>query len=463
MEPLMKELRILAINGLMHGNGFPERSLDLGLERDPHVVGIDAGSTDAGPFFLGSGTTMVQRDAAKDVLRTLLTRTAEADVPLLVGSAGTAGSRIHVKWTMDIVREIVEEESLDRRIATIYSDQSSEYLESQFEADRIEPLGRSKPITRSTIKTSDRVVAAMGPEPYVAALERGADVIIAGRSSDVSIFEAVAVRHGFDGGLATHLAKVIECGGQITIPSTGGDCVLGELTKDYFRVSPTNPDKRLDPITVASHMLYESANPYRFVEPRGTLDTTDSEYRSIDEKTVEVRGSRFVPAAKYTVKLEGTRLVGYRALSVMGIRDPVLVEDGATSLLNSARESVTTRAGELGVPRGSFSLTARVYGRDGVMGHNEPTPVTGHELCVLLDVVGPSPEVAKGLVHQASNHLLHGDFPGRKCTAGNVAFPISPQDVSGTAVYEFNIWHRMVVEDPLDPVTIVFERDGGNQ
>lgn len=452
----MDELRFLAANGLMHGNGFPVESLERGLEADPHFIGIDAGSTDGGPFYLGSGTNMHQsRAAAKEVLRDLLTHGAAADVPLLIGSAGTAGARVHVDWTIDVVAELLAEESLDRSVTAIHSEQSPAYLDRMVEDGLVEPLDRSEPLTNATIHECERVVGVMGPEPFIEALDEGADVVIAGRASDVSIFKALAVKHGFDEGLATHLAKTVECGGQITVPSTGGDVLLATLTDEYFRVTPTNSEKTIDPLTVASHMLYESADPFRFVEPRGTLVTEDSTYKAIDDRTVEVRGSAFEPADEYTVKIEGVIKVGHRAVSMMGIRDPTLVRSGLDDLLSTASTGVASKAAELGITDDSYSFDIEVYGRDGVMGKTEPSSGPCHEVGVLLDVVGPSPDSARGLVHQASNHMLHADFPGRKCTAGNVAFPVSPQDIVGSEVYEFTVWHRLVVDDPLEPFTVV--------
>ena len=44
----LKEMRILSTCGLL-GYGFPDASFNKGLERNPDVIAVDAGSTDAGP------------------------------------------------------------------------------------------------------------------------------------------------------------------------------------------------------------------------------------------------------------------------------------------------------------------------------------------------------------------------------------------------------------------------------
>ncbi|MBT7663344.1 MAG: hypothetical protein HN608_00400, partial [Rhodospirillaceae bacterium] len=50
--------------------------------------------------------------------------------------------------------------------------------------------------------------------------------------------------------------------------------------------------------------------------------------------------------------------------------------------------------------------------------------------------------------------LLHSDFPGRKCISGNLAIPFSPSDIPVGETYEFNLWHIMEIEDPLEPFPI---------
>jgi hypothetical protein len=50
--------------------------------------------------------------------------------------------------------------------------------------------------------------------------------------------------------------------------------------------------------------------------------------------------------------------------------------------------------------------------------------------------------------------MLHGTFPGRKCTAGNTATATSPGNITGEKAYEFNLWHTIALDDPLEPFNI---------
>ena len=51
------QLRLIAINGML-GYGYPAESLQRGMLHSPHLLGVDAGSTDAGPYYLGHGVPL---------------------------------------------------------------------------------------------------------------------------------------------------------------------------------------------------------------------------------------------------------------------------------------------------------------------------------------------------------------------------------------------------------------------
>ena len=49
---------------------------------------------------------------------------------------------------------------------------------------------------------------------------------------------------------------------------------------------------------------------------------------------------------------------------------------------------------------------------------------------------------------RTTQYLLHHGFPGRLSTAGNVAFPFTPPELSGGTAYRFNVYHIMQVDEP---------------
>ena len=67
----MEEIRIISPTAIL-GYGFPVSSFEAGLKLKPHVIAVDAGSTDAGPYYLGAGVSFTARDAVKRDLRYIL-------------------------------------------------------------------------------------------------------------------------------------------------------------------------------------------------------------------------------------------------------------------------------------------------------------------------------------------------------------------------------------------------------
>ena len=55
----MDEIRYLSLCGLL-GYGYAPQSLSAALEKDLHFIGVDGGSTDPGPYYLGSGAGFVK-------------------------------------------------------------------------------------------------------------------------------------------------------------------------------------------------------------------------------------------------------------------------------------------------------------------------------------------------------------------------------------------------------------------
>ena len=118
----MNGFRLLSTSGLL-GYGFPEESLRIGLAREPHMIGVDGGSTDPGPHYLGSGKTVNSRRAMKRDIRLMLVAARERRIPLIIGSCGGAGGEPHLQSVAGIVAEIAREERLHFRLALIHSEQ----------------------------------------------------------------------------------------------------------------------------------------------------------------------------------------------------------------------------------------------------------------------------------------------------------------------------------------------------
>ena len=191
----MKEIRILSATGIL-GSGFREETLKRAMALKPDFIGADAGSTDPGPHHLGSGEPQFSDAACKRDIRLMIMAARAAKIPVVVGSAMTAGTDAQVDRLAGIVRDIAREEKLNFKLATIYSEQDRAYLKRRLKEGRIKPLANAPVFDEGVIDRSSHIVGMCGAEPYIEALQNGADVVIAGRSSDTSIFAAMPVMRG---------------------------------------------------------------------------------------------------------------------------------------------------------------------------------------------------------------------------------------------------------------------------
>ncbi|WP_031514594.1 acyclic terpene utilization AtuA family protein [Desulfofalx alkaliphila] len=448
----MDNYRVLSPTAIL-GYGFPKESFYEGLKRDPDIIAVDAGSTDPGPYYLGAGVSFTDGNAVKRDLEIIIGGALEHQIPVLIGTAGGCGANSHLQWNLNIIKHLAKEKNWNFKIAVISSELDKDYLLQQLEKGKIVPLHPAPELTPSDILTSTNIVAQMGVEPLIKALNDGAQVVLAGRCYDPAVFAADAIRKGYDPGLAIHMGKILECGAIAAEPGSGSDSALGTLVNDGFIVEPLNPKRRCTVTSVAAHTLYEKTNPLELPGPGGVLSLAETQFHKHSDTAVKVSGSKFIPTDKYYVKLEGAKKVGYRTISIAGCRDPIMISQ-IDNIINEVRKTVADNFSSQGY---EYNLQFHVYGKNGVMGPLEPTPECGHELGIIIDAVAQNQDIANTICSFARSTMLHFGYPGRIATAGNLAFPYSPSDFKAGEVYEFSLYHLLEVEDQLKlfPVKIL--------
>ena len=439
---------IIFASGML-GAGFSAESVKRGIAMGADAIAVDGGSTDSGPYYLGAGTAKTDASAVEQDLRILLTAARENRIPLIVGSCGTAGTDGGVDWVADIATRIAAEDRLSFRMARIYSELDAGTVIAAIGQGRVRSLSPSGPLSPDTVRSCAHIVALMGHAPIVAALEAGAEVVLAGRATDTSMVAAVALVHGLPGGPAWHAAKTVECGGQCTTNPTAGG-VHVRIDSTGFTVTPLSPDAACTPTSVAAHMLYENADPFRLLEPTGTLDTSAATYTAIDERTVRVEGSRFELSPQPTAKLEGARLAGYETISIVGIRDPHILARLGTWLryLRSVLEE-RVRA-TLDLDPQHYDLALQCYGDNAVLGPLENAAGPAREIGLLFKVRAPSQETATAIAMTANPLLLHLPLPGMDHLP-SFAFATSPAEIERGPSYEFVLNHVLDLNQGTGP------------
>jgi hypothetical protein len=430
------------------GAGVDRDSLFAALGEGPRFIAADAGTTDAGAFALGAGETAFSRAAVKRDLSLMLQAGLRAGVPVIVGSAGTAGADVHVDWVLGILEELARELGEQLRGFAIYAEQDRGSLAASVRGGRVRPLACARELGLEQLARCERVVAMMGVEPLQEALGSDPQFVVAGRCSDSALYAALPLMGGFPAGLAWHAGKVVECG-TLACETMGAGVMVVRLREESFSVWPVGPGLRCTPQSVAAHSLYETADPFLFAEPSGTLDISASSYEQEDERTVRVAGSRFLEAGEYSVKLEGAELIGFEAMLVGGVRDPLIIAQLDRWLARIGEYVRGSLARVMGVELDGdrYRLGFQVYGRDGVMGELEPISAPGHEVGIVCTTLAPTQEEATEMARLCRQPLLHAPIPEWKGAITGFACLHNPAWVELGPAYRFCLNHVLLPGD----------------
>ncbi|MGB1638544.1 MAG: acyclic terpene utilization AtuA family protein [Paracoccaceae bacterium] len=444
--------KILIPSGAL-GLGYDREALMRGIALKPDLIAIDGGSTDSGPHYLGTGTSKYSRSSIKSEWLELMQARAMANVPLVIGTAGTCGADDAVDWLLDITKEIVTETDQDVTVAVLKSGQSADRVINALDQGRLTPLVPVIDIDHSVLQSCTNIVALAGAEQIRAALNTGADIVIAGRATDTATIAALPLARGCHAGGAWHGAKIGECGALATTNPSSGTIMI-TFDADGFTVEPMGQNARATPYTVSAHMLYENSNPLHLYEPGGHLDVTGATYTALDDRRVRVTGSRWVPSDTYTVKLEGARCGGYQCISLALIREPRYVENieiWTEAVEQNCRQKVQERIA------GDFTLELRIIGLNATLGAQDVNAQIGTEVGVLGIVTAPSAMVAEEVAKMLNPYLLHMPLTEDE-EMPTFAFPFSPNEMNRGEIYEFCLNHVMELDDPMQAFSLTIEQ-----
>lgn len=437
---MSRPLRYLALSGSL-GCGFREESLADAVAGGLDFIACDSGSTDGGPFYLGSGEWIWADSAYERDLRLGLAGAAQAGVPLVIGSCGGGGGDAAVDGYLAMVDRLSAEAGRSLRVACLYCEPDRDVLAAKYDAGDLVTLPGAPAIDRDTFYAPGHIVAMAGAEQLQWALDSGADVVLAGRTADAALYAAIPLAEGHDPALVWNAAKVMECGAAAALNRSGQDCLLCTIDDDGFVLESPDPALRCTPASVAAHTLYEVADPYRLIMPSGELDSSDATYRALDDRRVRVEGGTWRPSDRYTVKLEGSTPLGHLSSFWGSIADPLLLGQ-LPEWCAAVQERLATRLGEVGA--GPFELSVRTYGAGGTTGR--AVAEVPREAVLVVDVVGETQEAASAMARAAYHVGLH--WPIRGWSGGSVttfAHPYSAPVVDRGPVYRFTLNHAAVL------------------
>src|SRR5690625_1082454 len=379
---MRKELRIVCPNGHLGFAPTKKHSFHLAAQTKPDYYCSDSGSDDIGASALGSDRSVCMYKCQKHDLQVMLLAAREHKVPMIIGSAGDTGANRRVDMHIQIIKDLAKEHHLPPfKIGYFYSEVDKSYIQRKLDnKSTIEGLDSRSDLTQDDLDQTERIVAVAGVHPFMKALDMGADVVIGGRSSDIAIFAAAAIREGFPEHHAYYAGKVLECASFCAEPYGAKESVIGTVTHDDVKVTAMSPEQRCTIASVAGHAMYERSNPYFEYFAGGMLDMTNCKYEQYDEKTTRVTGQKYVPVeGDVTEKIEGSGRVGEKYLGIAGIRDRYTI-DNIDKEVELARGQVAEEFSDM-----DYHLEFIVYGKNGVMGDLEPVQADNtHESGVVV-------------------------------------------------------------------------------
>jgi hypothetical protein len=436
---LQNTINILVPTGAL-GAGVRESDLIAGLAAGAHAIACDAGSTDSGPAYLATGRSKYSRDAVKTDLTSLMQAQARSGL------------------TCDIALEIAREHSLSPRIALLYSEQTPALMSEMAASGKVTALAPMTGNGADLFEQCAHVVALMGPEPYMAALEAGADIVLGGRTTDTAVLAALPLLRGAGAGPAWHAGKIAECGGLCSVRQRDGGVMI-RIGLDAFEVEPLSASNACTPASVSAHMLYENSDPFLLLEPGGILDVSQAKYSAVNERVVHVSGSRFLHQP-YTMKLEGASSGAFQTIMLVGIQDRAVLAELERFLAQMHHHLLKRVNDTMGPRAGPFDISLRPYGWNAVSGlpmpANSAVPV---EVGLLFVATAASQDIATQIAKTCNPMFFHMPL-NLDTPLPSYAFPFSPAEIERGAVYEFMLNHAVHVEQPLALVRTVFIQAG---
>ncbi len=447
----MKSTKVLVPSGVL-GLGFDLKALNTGIKNKPDIIAIDGGSTDSGPFSLGSGTSKYSRAAVKEEWKSLMKAREQAKIPLIIGSCGTCGTDSMVDWMEEITIELAKELNQNLKIAKLYCEQQKHYIKINYKNNKISSLNPAPHLNLSLIDEMTHIVALAGAEQIHECFKTGADIILAGRTSDTAIISALPLMKGADPGASWHGAKIAECGALCSSNPTSG-VVLVEFDEFGFNVEAMSKNAFCTPDTVAAHMLYENADPFILLEPGGYMNVTNACYYPINSSKVRVEGATWHPSKNYNVKLEGARIVGYQTSLLVLLRDHYYVKnviEWTEKLSNFMKKEIKLR---MKLDISDYCLDFRHIGMNSTLGDLEKKEGNPVEIGVLCIVTSKNNNISTEIAKLINPFLLHFPLTVNE-ELPTFAFPYSPVHSDRGCVYEFSLNHLLQLNNPMDAFQI---------
>lgn len=262
--------------------------------------------------------------------------------------------------------------------------------------------------------------AYIGAFPLAEALATGADVVIAGRSTDTALALAPMI-HAFNwkrdqfhlmaaGTIAGH---IVECGAQCT----GGNCIadwqsIPDFANIGYPIIEAEPDGsfvitkhrgtggRVSLDTVKEQLLYELGDPTSYITPDCVADFTSIKLAADGEDRVRVSGIQGKPNTPF-LKVSISYLSGYKALGTLVYSWPDALEKA-----KAADAIVRARLAALGLQ--FEEVHSEYFGANACHGPAAPVIPQPAEVMLRVGVRGPDRKAVDRFTRELIPLVLNG-------------------------------------------------------
>ncbi|MCF8260566.1 MAG: DUF1446 domain-containing protein [Melioribacteraceae bacterium] len=276
----------------------------------------------------------------------------------------TNGGGVNPEGCANAVLKVAAELGLnDLKVAVVVGDNIKDDIDEIINSGaQLKNMETGEPI--SGIK--DKILSAnvyFGAFPIVEALERGADIVITGRTTDTGLTLAPMIyefgwdKNNYDlmaaGTVAGH---ILECGGQASGGNFLGDWQsVDNLAEIGFPIAEAYPNGeviitkhentggKVSFETVAEQLVYEIGDPKDYITPDCIADFTSIKLEEIGENRVKVFGVKGNPETEF-YKVSASHSDGYSAFGTLTYTWPQ-----ALTKAKAAGEIFTKRLENLGL------------------------------------------------------------------------------------------------------------------
>lgn len=279
-----------------------------------------------------------------DVARLILKDVSERRIRLVTNAGG-----MNPAACAQALQALCDEMDLPLRVASIEGDDVRELIDG-LRAQGVHEMFSGEALPENLVSAN----AYFGAFPIVAALDRGADIVVTGRVADSALALGILI-HEFgwkpddwdrlaSGSLAGH---ILECGAQATgglhtdwekVPSWENiGYPIAECFDDgsFVMTKPPGTGGIVNRAVIAEQMLYEIGDPQSYILPDVVADFSRVAIEDEESDRVRVSSAKGRPATE-CVKVSATVADGYRAfgtLSIIGIDAGAKARRTAESIL----------------------------------------------------------------------------------------------------------------------------------